>query len=157
MSPVRRTLAALSVVGLSLGLAPLADPAGAHVANAGNNHLNNCYLFVNATGRPFQPGDGPGDGCVKVIQSWLNTTRFMRLAAGKPVPAAWSHLTVDGDWGSLTSAATIVYQDLETTDPITGVADELTMHDMWEECIKVAFTVVNDPAECDDHDGHDPN
>lgn len=155
MSSLKRTFAALSVAGLSLGLAPLADPAGAHVPG-NNNHLSNCHQFVDASGRPFQPGDGPGDGCVKVIQSWLNTTRFMRLAAGRPVPAAWSHLTIDGDWGSLTSAAMIVYQDLETVLPINGVADEPTMYNMWSKCINIAFIVSNDPSECDDYDNHQP-
>jgi hypothetical protein len=154
VSHLKRTVAALSVAGLSFGLAPLADPADAHAP--GGHHLSNCYQFVNATGRPFQPGDGPNDGCVKVIQSWLNTTRFMRLAAGRPVPAAWSHLTIDGDWGSLTSAAMIVFQDLETVLPINGLADEPTMYNMRAACMNIAFLLANDPAECDDEDGHAP-
>ena len=154
MSSFKRTFAALGVVGLSFGLAPVADPAGAHVPNSGNNHLSNCYQFVAATGRPFQPGDGPGDGCVKVIQSWLNGTRYMRIAAGRPVPAAWPHLSIDGDWGSLTSAAMIAYQDLETVLPINGLADEPTLWNMWSKCKNLAIVLVNDPLECDDYDNH---
>ena len=132
MTRLAKALAALGIAGLSL--VPLAAPARAHVPNAGTNHLDNCSMWVHATLRPFQPGDGPGDGCVMVIQSWVNRARNIRILGGQPVPAQWQNLVVDGDYGPNTTGAVYAYQSYYVTGGPRFGADALTMATMLNHC-----------------------